>query len=361
MIKNQLRHTAKLLLAAAGLTTCLVVGSSGAVGANELHILNWQGWGTDEPWAIKQFEEAHSLKIVHDYITSFPETFTKLHTNTGYYDVVDLSPAFTLQAADQDLIQPVDVSRLKNFKDIFPDFRDSNQIKRDGKIYAVPWVWGVTSVAYDTDVFKDPPTSLNVLWDPKYAGRVCLRDDPEDVVRLTALALGQNADKPTDMDAIRQKLRALKPQVKTFWKSEDEWLKLVGAKECALSTIWTTSVEKAKLVHKLPVSFFVPQEGALEFRDVLAIPKNAQNLDAAYAFIDYMISTDFYAGWVKAGGAPAAANSVAIQQLPDTSLTKSVLAQPDALKRLNVKGPLTDQQRQSYLDLWQETKAYYSQ
>ena len=41
--------------------------------------------------------------------------------------------------------------------------------------------------------------------------------------------------------------------------------------------------------------------------------------------------------------------------------TKTVLTQPDALKRLNLKGPLSDQQRQSYLDLWQETKAYIAQ
>ena len=361
MMNNRRDRTVKALLAAAGMTAWLGLISSSALGASELHILNWQGWGTDEPWAIAQFEKAHGVKVVHDYITSFPEAFTKLRTNPGYYDLIDLSTPFTVQATDQGLVQPVDTSKLTNFKDLYPDFRDSVQLNRDGKVYGVAWIWGGTSVAYSTDAFKDPPTSLEVLWDPKYAGQVCMRDDAEDAVRFTALALGQNPDKPENMGAIREKLRALKPQIKVLWKSEDEWLKLVAAKTCALSTIWTTSIEKAKFEHKLPVSFFVPKEGALAVRDALSMPKNPQNPEAALAFIDYMISPEFYAGWVKEGGAPVSANAAAIQQLPESSLTKTVLTQPDALKRLNLKGPLPDQQRQAYLDLWQETKAYFAQ
>jgi spermidine/putrescine transport system substrate-binding protein len=360
MDNSQPDRLVKILSLTAGIVVWFGLNAHSSF-ASELHILNWKGWGTDEPWAIEQFEKAHSVKIVHDYITSFPEAFTKLKTNPGYYDVIDLSTPFTLQAADQGLIQPVDPSKLKNFKDLYTDFRDSPQLNRDGKVFGVAWIWGGTSVAYSTEIFKEPPTSLQVLWDPKYAGQVCLRDDAEDMVRFTAMSIGQNPDKPSDMEAVRQKLRGLKFQIKTFWKSEDEWLKLVGAKECALSTIWTTSVEKAKVENKLPVSFFVPKEGALAVRDALSIPKNPQNPEAAVAFVDYMISPEFYVGWVKAGGAPVAANSVAIQQLPESSLTKTVLTQPDALKRLNLKGPLSDQQRQSYVDLWQETKAYFSQ
>ena len=95
------------------------------------------------------------------------------------------------------------------------------------------------------------------------------------------MAIGQNPDKPTDMEAVRQKLRALKPQIKIFLEIRGRMAKLVAAKECALSIIWTTSTEKAKVEHKLPVSFFVPKEGAIAVRDALSIPKNPQNLDAA--------------------------------------------------------------------------------
>ena len=239
--------------------------------------------------------------------------------------------------------------------------RDSPQLNKDGKVLGAAWVWGGTSVTYDTEMFASPPTSLQVLWDPAHAGRVCWRDDPEDSVRFAAMATGQNPDAPEDMDKIREKLRALKPQIKAFWKSGDEWLKLVSAKECDLSTVWTNNTEAAAVQEKLPVSFIVPEEGAIAFRDGMSIATNAPNPKGAHAFIDYMISKEFYAGWVKVGGAPVSANAKAVEGLPESSLTRKILATPEAIKRLNFKGPLSDEQRQAYLDLWQETKAYFAE
>ena len=32
-----------------------------------LRLLNWKGYGSDEAWAIKAFEDRYHVKIVHDY------------------------------------------------------------------------------------------------------------------------------------------------------------------------------------------------------------------------------------------------------------------------------------------------------
>jgi spermidine/putrescine transport system substrate-binding protein len=338
-----------------------VAGLAGSTMAAEIHILNWQGWGTDQPFAIAEFEKRAGVKVVHDYLTSFPEMFTKLRTNPGYYDIVVMNSAYTLTAADEGLIAPVDTTRLKNYGDLFPDLRDTPYLNRDGKTYGVAWIWGATSVSYNTSKLTTPPSSVQVLWEPAHAKRVCWHDSAEDSVRIAAIASGQDPEKPTDLAAIREKLRALKPQINTFWKSEDEWLKLVAANECDVSLIWTDSTEKAKENFKQPITFFIPQEGALGWRDGLSIPANPQNPDAAYAFIDYMTSPEFYAGWAKAGGAPVTASAKAINELSADSLTRQVLISPANLARLKFQGPLSDEQRQTYLDLWQETKAYFAQ
>src|SRR6478736_8980991 len=75
-----------------GLAILGLAASSTFAGASaaELHVLNWKGWGTDEPWALAEFEKRTGAKVVHDYISSYPEVFTKLRTNPGYYDVVIL-------------------------------------------------------------------------------------------------------------------------------------------------------------------------------------------------------------------------------------------------------------------------------
>jgi spermidine/putrescine transport system substrate-binding protein len=353
-----LRFTIKFM-AAAGVA--LIAGQASGLAADTVSVLNWKGWGTDEPWALEKFEGPNNVKVVHDYFSSFAETFTKLHTNPGNYDMLDLNVAFTKQAADEGLIQPIDVSKLKNFNSLEENFRNSVEINKDGKVLGIAWIWGGTALAYNTETVNPAPTSLAELWDPAHAGQVCMRDDAEDAVRFTALLLGQNPDAPADMAAIRDKLRALKPQIKALFKTEDEWLKLVGAKQCALSLIWTTSVEIGQAKYGLPVRFVVPQEGAVVWRDALSIAANAPNPAGAYAFIDFLISPEFYAAWNTAGGAPVAANTVAVAQLSDSSLTKQVLTQADALKRLHVKGIISDEQRQAILDLWEETKAYYAE
>jgi spermidine/putrescine transport system substrate-binding protein len=350
-----------VMAGAGALTLAVAVGGAANAADKELRVLNWQGWGSDQPFALADFEAATGYTVVHDYITSFPEMFTKLRTNPGTYDVVVINMAYTKAAADEGLIEPIDVSKLKNYTDLFAEMRDNTNVVQDGKVYGVSWIWGGTSITYDTTAFSTPPTSVQVLWDPQMAGRVCWVDRAEESIRFAAIASGQDPKNITDMDAVREKLRALKPQIKAFWKSEDEWLKLVAANECTISTIWTDSTEKAKEVHNLPVTFFVPEEGALGFQDALSIAKDPPNREAALAFIDYLIGPDFYAQWVSAGGAPVSANAKAIGELAQDSLTRQVLANPEAIARIHFFGPLSDETREQYLELWEETKAYYAE
>ncbi len=361
MTRGSGKFRARLARLAVGLSALITAAALPSLAeAEELHVLNWKGWGTDDPSALAEFEEQTGAKVVHDYITSYPEVFTKLHTNPGYYDVVVLNVAFVGQAVREGLLEPVDTEALKNYSQLFAELRESPQLVIDGQVYGVPWIWGVTSVVYDTNVFKEAPTSLEILWDPKYAGRVCWRDDPEDSVRFAALAIGQNPDQPQDLNAVAEKLRALKPQIKAFWKSEDEWRKLVAAKECDLSIFWTSSADKA-IGQKVPVSYLVAKEGAIAFRDSLVVPAGTSKKPLANAFIDYMTSIQFYRHWAQAGGAPVPANGAAVAELPEASETRTVLTTPENMARINFKGALSDEQRQSYLNLWQETKAYFAE
>ena len=49
--------------------------------AGELRVLNWQGYGTDEEWAVTIFEERTGFKVVHDNFNSEQEMLTKLRTS----------------------------------------------------------------------------------------------------------------------------------------------------------------------------------------------------------------------------------------------------------------------------------------
>ena len=95
----------------AAVTAALLVGMIAmAANAAEVRVLNWQGYGTDEPWALELFEAKTGYKVVHDNFNSEQEMLTKLRTSPGAYDVVLINSAFTGQAAEESLIQAIDPS-----------------------------------------------------------------------------------------------------------------------------------------------------------------------------------------------------------------------------------------------------------
>ena len=187
-----------------------------------------------------------------------------------------------MEAANEGLIQPRrhgEDSRTSTTST--PALRDCERFVKDGKHYAVAWVWGVTSFAYNTEKIATPPDSIEALWDPAHAGKVGWRDDALEAIQIGALATGQDMNAPADMEKIKEKLMALKPQIKTFWSSEDEWNKYMAAGDYDIAIYWSGSAARSKKAIKLPVDFVVPKEGAIGWFDGLAIAANAPNPDGA--------------------------------------------------------------------------------
>ncbi len=330
--------------------------SASAFAAGEIRVLNWQGYGTDEKWALEMFEKKTGTKVVHDYFNSEQEMLTKLRTSPGTYDVVLMNNIFVKEAADEGLIEPVDTSKITHFADLTPQLRDSDRFVKDGKHYAISWVWGVTSFAYNTDKIKEKPDTIEVLWDPKYAGKIGWRDDALESIQLAAIATGQDMNKPADMEKVKEKLLGLKGQIKTFWSSEDEWNKYMAAGDYDAAVYWSGSAARSKKAFKLPVEFVVPKEGAIGWFDGLTIATNAPNKEGAEAFIDFMVSPEFYVKWDTDVGAPASANAKANEALPADAMNRAVLGDPEVLKRLQWMAPLTDAERQANQELWDGIK-----
>ena len=340
---------------------CAVVSVATTAHAQEIRVLNWQGFGTDESWSLELFREATGIDVVHDYYTSDQEMLTKLRTNPGAYDVIMVNSAFTRQAADEGLIRPIDTSRIENLGDLTPELRENPNLVFDGETYGVAWVWGLTSFAVDVTDFPDLPDSIEALWSPETAGRVGWRDDAVEAVRFAAIATGQNINNPTDMGAIREKLRALKPQIRTLWSSENEWNQFLAADEFDIAIYWSGSALRSKQVHGLPIEFIVPVEGAIGWLDGLSIASESANPDAALKFIDWMIDPDFYVPWDTNVGAPASANAIANAALPLDSFNRAVLGDPAKMANVQIMGPIDDGMREQFLELWQETKAYFQE
>ncbi|HEV7253028.1 MAG TPA: ABC transporter substrate-binding protein [Mesorhizobium sp.] len=324
--------------------------------AAEVHVLNWKGYGTDEPWAVEAFEKATGHTVVNDYFNSEQEMLTKLRTNPGAYDVVMINAAFTGDALREGLIQPIDTSKIANYADVGADMAQSPLLNQDGQIFGVPWVWGLTALAVRNEAFPTPPASIEAMWDPAHKGKVTLRDDAIEAVQFGAIATGQSINDIKDLDAVREKLAALMPQIRTFWSSENDWNQMAAAGQIDIGTYWSGAAARAKNQFNLPVTFVVPQEGAIAWLDAFSIPKDAKNVEGAQAFINYMIDPGFYVEWDTAAGAPVSANARAVAALPEDAFNRAVMGDPALAERIEFQKPIPDADKEKYLALWQELK-----
>ena len=335
--------------------TVAAIMAGSAAAADEIRILNWQGYGTDLDWAVAEFAAATGHTVVHEYFNSEQEMLTKLRTNPGAYDVVLINAAFTPQAQEEGLIGPIDSGKITNFGDIPADLTGNQDLNAGGSLHGVPWTWGLTSFAVNTNAFDTMPTSIEVFWDRGHEGRVSIRDDALEAVQFAAIATGQDINKIADLDAVRAKLAALMPQIRTYWGSENDWNQFMAAGDLDVATFWSGSASRS-IAAGLPVQFIVPQEGAIGWLDGLSIPSSSTKQDAAHAFIDWMIDPSFYSRWA-AEGAPASANALAAAALPDDSFNKRVLGDPAVVARVQFQRPVAADDREAYLLLWQELKA----
>lgn len=338
------------------LTLCAALAlAAQAATAEEIRVLNWQGYGTDLDWSVAEFEARTGNKVVHEYFTSEQEMLTKLRTNPGAYDVVLINSAFTGQAAAEGLIAPIDRAAIPNIADVDPAFLENPDLASDGALYGAPWTWGLTSFAVNANDFPEPPASLSVFWDPAWKGRVSIRDDALEAVQFAALATGQDINGIADMGAVKAELEALMPQIRAFWSSENDWNQFMAAGEIAVATYWSGSA--ARSIDKgLPIVFVVPEEGAIGWLDGLSIPAASTHKAAAAAFIDWMLDPAFYVRWDKEG-APASANATAAAALPEDSFNREVLGDPEVVALVQFMRPVPDAKRQEYLAMWQGLKA----
>lgn len=320
-----------------------------------LVVVNWKDYGSDNPEVIKSFEEKYNCKVVHEYMASEEELLTKLRTGgVGKLDVILPNASILPVAIKEGLLEEVDESKLINYQHIFEKFMTLPENKQDGKAYAVPWVWGSTAIAYNSELVDEKIDSINVLWDEKYKGMIAFRDDFNDAVMTAAIALGQDPSNPSDLNAIKQKLIEQKPLNRTYWKTGDEWSKLFANKQIAVGMMWSGQSASMKQAGE-PIEYVVPKEGAIGWVDYWAVVKDAPNKDLAFKFIDYMISKEFQLDWVKAGG-PAPVNSEAVSALDEKTIEEMNLGE-ESLNKLFFISYHGEDVKKEWNELWQEVKA----
>jgi spermidine/putrescine transport system substrate-binding protein len=359
-LRRALRAASVLALAAvivAALLPANLAAARSARASCTLTVVNYQAYGSDQPWAVAAFEKMTGCKVVHQYITSDPQGYTLVKTSgVGHFDVYLPPHQFVPDGVRDNLFLPIDTSKLANYKDIYPNLRNYSELSIGGKVYGVPWVWGTTSVAYDTTKIKNVD-SIKVLWDKRYAGHMLFYDDYLTAIMTAALALGQNAQAPTDLKAIKAKLLEQKALDRTFWTSQDDWQKGYGSHQIWLGNIWSGSAG-IFIGNGEPLRYVVPREGAPGWISVWSIIRGTKHYDVALKWIDYMTSVDFLVRYANTpGGASPAPANMKVKHLLSRKVIVETGLDESVLPRTVFFPHLTPAQQKQWNQLWEEVKA----
>ena len=343
----------KKFLFAAALSALLLSCSSNR--DQVLKVYNWSDYIDEtaltdfESWYKEQTGE--DIKIVYQTFDINETMLSKIEKGHEDYDVVCPSDYIIERMLNEGLLLPLDFESIPDeinyidantspyirevFREINPDI-DANQ-------YAVAYMWGTTGIIYNTkEVPAEEANTWNIIRDPKYAGRILIKDAARDVFSPVLIYLKQDdlkAGKVTLQDLMRdssdESLAAVEDFLKQVkdgvlgWEADfgkDQMTKGRGVISLNWSGDAVWAIEEAAEVG-VSLDYIVPEEGSNVWFDGWVIPKYAKNVKAVTYFIDYMCRPDIAirnmdgTGYVSANGAMEVLESQIDEELEPIDLS----------------------------------------
>src|SRR6266567_2428869 len=262
--------------------------------APTLNLLVWEGYA--DPSFIRTFEEQNHCKVSASYMGSSDELVAKLRGgSSGNYDVISPSSDVAASIATTGLAAPLDLSKIPSYTQLSPQLTSLSLVHASGNVYGVPFMWGPDPLIYDTTVFAQPPASWNVLWDPKYKGKVSVWDDLSTVY-MAAQLLGYDKPDPSQLynlsdaqlEAVKKKLLELKPNIRKMWTTGGELTNLFESHEIVIAMGWPLNTAELKKAN-FPVGETIPKENTTGWIDHLMITSGSENKELAHKFLEYMV------------------------------------------------------------------------
>lgn len=342
------------------LTVLGMSGVASAGGVDKLYIYNWSRYMN--PAIIDQFEKRYDVEVVQSFYASNPQLFAKLRAGgASQYDVIFPSNYFLPRLIETGLVQPLDHDRLANLDNLKPRFSDPPY--DPGNHYSVPYQWGTTGIAYNTDDLPDAPKSWSILFDPDVNQAHPVALIPDGQVAMAAACAYQGSG---------WRCRGKKPWIQASkllanTKSQPYFNGFVAGtpvlQQLARGNVaagMTFNGDYAFYKKNNPedfsnIRYVIPEEGAELWVDAMAIPAHAPHPKLAHTFINFILKARIGAQ-LSNWNAYATPNK-ASQPLLDESLQKPPVTPSERqMQRVHFTPSLKGEQLHLFNQLWSSVK-----
>ncbi|WP_434749028.1 ABC transporter substrate-binding protein [Paenibacillus amylolyticus] len=328
--------------------------SQGYSGGNTLTIYNWGDY--IDPDLLKEFEEESGMKVIYQTFDSNEAMLTKIEQGGTTFDVAIPSEYAISKMKEENLLVPIDHSKLPNLKNI--DARFLNLNYDPDNQFSIPYFWGTVGIVYNPELVGGLTfDSWNDLWDPRLKNQILLLDGAREVIGMGLNSLGYSLNDTNEdhLQAALKKLSTLTPNVRAI--VGDEIKMLLANEEAAVGLVWSGDASEI-MDQNDKLDYKVPEEGSNLWFDSMVIPKTAKNVEGAHQFINFMLNPDHAARNAEYVGY-STPNAEAFKLLPeDISQDERFYPDETLTSKLEIYNNLGKKMLSHYNDLFLEFKMH---
>ncbi len=283
--------------------TALIIGSGAVTAAGVLNVTNWAEYIAED--TISNFEKEFDVKVTYDVYDSSEAIEAKMMAGSSGYDVVSYSGSDAGLIIPAGILRKLDKSKIPNLKHMSHEVMGQLGKNLDpGNKYIVPFMWGTHGVTYNETLVKKtypgaPIGSLDLIFLPEHMEQIAkcgvsFLDSPGDIIPMALAYLGLDPDSTNKKDykEVEVLLKKIRPYIKTF---DNYAYQRMPTREFCVSVTWgpdgLLAMSGAKEANTgVVLDFFLPpgQGAAQLWVDGWVIPADAENLENAHLFLDYV-------------------------------------------------------------------------
>ena len=270
-----------------------------------------------------KFGEAPEVSIFADE----DEAFTKMRAGFAPDVMAPCSYEFE-RWKEAGLLQPIDVTKLASWDKIAPALKNiPGMMASETTAWFIPQYFAATSVTFRTDLAPEYASnpSWDILFDPKYKGKVSALEGVDDTVALVAKHMGFNpyALTPDQWTAVQAKLGELVAQSRFVTTDQTQIAQSLQSGEIVAAITWSDSYGRLRK-EGVPVGFMKPASGWFTYVCGFVVHKDATALDRVHALIDAGLS-EGAARYLVENLANGSANAEAMAKLPQDIIDQAGL------------------------------------
>ena len=258
-------------------------------GKRVLNVCNW-GEYIDED-LIAQFQEETGITVNYQTAESNESLYSLLKNGGANYDVICPSDYMISQLIEEDMLQPLNYDNIPNYSYIGDQFK--NLAFDPNNEYTVPYTWGTLGIIYNKTMVDGEITSWSSLYDDANRGNVLLINNSRDAFGMALYYLGYDVN-TTDEAQIREAYELVadaKARGVYAGQGMDEIFQIMEGGNLAIATYYAGDF--LTMYEANPdLAFVIPEEGSNWFVDSMCILKDAQNVDEAHEWINFIASTE---------------------------------------------------------------------